>query len=123
MMSAPEIIATLGSEGKNPAAIAVELNSKGMVTRNRMPFTEEAVKGFMRMFGIGLTPQEEVDARAPVVGTVDQAIEHPPTVFPETAPVKGMEESAHEGEPEKPKRDCRWPIHTDFRPDNLEVRD
>jgi len=141
MKGPSEIITTLGNEGKGPAAIAEELNARGILSRNRMPFTEEMVKGYMRVFGIGLTAQESERPPYPALEPTAPSAELAPTVFPD--PMKATEDAVYAGvgdsaeehrymrgdnreyghlgpaiseAPYRPGVLKAWPIHTDFRP-------
>jgi hypothetical protein len=134
-----DLITTLGNEGASSATIVEELNRRGFRDRRKMPFTAGVVEGFMRVIGIGPTiPTEPMCEPLPEISAAD---ERGPIVFPdedseaqeeiETGAENGGRPSgdySHLGPAiyERPFRACElgpWPRHTDFRPDELEVRD
>ena len=115
------IVKTLGNEGALPEAIARELNARGFRDRRKMPFTEAIVEGYMRALGIGLVAPEYSAPPADPDPSVDIPGSGLPTEPAQTSPYSKDAEPI--GEPLPKIRMLRpWPLHTEFSPDNLNLK-
>jgi hypothetical protein len=103
MNEAEILIRSMGKDGKTARAIATELYDRGLRSKLGMAFTPAMVEGFLSYAGI----DPVTTVASPRVNVSQYSKEAQPIAEP----------------PKRPRMLRPWPLHTDYRPDNLLIRD
>jgi hypothetical protein len=119
------LIRSMHKDGKTPGAIATELHARGLKNNLGKFLTPDMVAGFLRHGAEPSMPLTKPPAVLPDLldGLGDEAYD-----FAEELPAKYRGGYDHIGgavyeRSYLPGVLGEWPEHTDFRPDNLNVRD
>jgi hypothetical protein len=120
MNDAEVLIRTMGEKGSSAKRIAEELYDRGMKNGFGRPYTAEMVDGYLRYTGL-----EEGCLAARQRNKLSAAAVRAATSLGVTASAAGRysKEAEPIADPLPKVRMLRpWPMHTDFKPDELDVR-